>query len=113
MKASDSATLQDPPIACNPGAFNPEERAKWRDLGDRLIRAPRARRELPDGYALEFDRSPETLRDLAQFVDYESRCCPFIDFTLKVPAGGHSISLELTGRPAVKKLLDEEFGGRR
>jgi hypothetical protein len=109
MKTADSARPQDPPLACNPGAFSAEERAKWQELGTRFIHAPRARHELPNGYAFELDRTPETLRDLGQFVEFESRCCPFVDFTVRVPAGGRTVSLELTGRKGVKELLAAEL----
>jgi hypothetical protein len=105
-----SVQNQDVPIACNSGAFDAAERAKWRELGETLVRAPRARRELPDGYAFDLDRTPETLRDLTQFIDFESRCCPFMSFTLRVPAGQSVVSLELTGGPGVKELIDAELG---
>jgi hypothetical protein len=107
---SAQAPAQEPPIACNPGAFTAEEREQWQELGTRFIRAAKARRDLPNGFAFELDRTPETLRDLGQFVEFESRCCPFVDFTVRVPAGGNSAVLEMTGRKGVKEMLADELG---
>ena len=101
---------EEPPLACNPGAFTPEERKAWRALAARLLGEARARRELPNGYAFEIERSAETLRDLAAFVDFESRCCPFVDFAVRVPAGGQGGVLEMTGRKGVKEMLAAELG---
>ena len=58
----------------------------------------------------EFDRSLETLREVAEFVDFESKCCPFVDFTVRVPSGGRGIVLEMTGRKGVKEMLAAELG---
>jgi hypothetical protein len=110
MNTTESAQMQEPPIACNPGAFTAEEREKWQALGDRFIRAAKARRDLPNGFAFDIDRTPETLRDLAEFVELESRCCPFVDFTVRAPAGGSGVVLEMTGRTGVKEMLAAELG---
>ena len=110
MKTAASAQTNQPPIACNPGAFTAEERERWQKLGDRFIRSARARRELSNGFAFDLDRTPDTLRDLTAFVELESRCCPFVDFTVRVPAGGHGVTLEMTGRKGVKEMLADELG---
>lgn len=110
MKTAEISQTGEVPIACNPGTFTAEERGKWQALGKRLIAENRGRRELPDGYAFEFDRSLETLREVAEFVDFESKCCPFVDFTVRVPSGGRGIVLEMTGRKGVKEMLAAELG---
>jgi hypothetical protein len=110
MKTADNAQTAEAPIACNPGAFTAEERGKWQALGKRLIAENRGRRELADGYAFEFDRTPETLREVAEFVEFESRCCPFVDFTVRVPSSGRGVVLEMTGRKGVKEMLAAELG---
>ena len=110
MKTAVSALSQDLPIACNPGAFDAEERERWKALGTRLIRGAHAQCDLPNGYAFELERTPETLRDLAQFVEFESRCCPFVDFTIRVPSAGRGVVLEMTGREGVKAMLGAELG---
>lgn len=109
MRTDESVESQEPPLACNPTAFTAEERSTWQELTKRFIKAPRARHELTNGYSFELDRTPETLQEVGQFVEYESRCCPFIDFTVRAPAGGHTVVLELTGRRGVKELLASEL----
>jgi hypothetical protein len=110
MISTEIERQQEPPLACNPGAFTAEERARWQELGNRFIRQAGAPRELPNGYAFEVERAPATLADLAEFVELESRCCPFVDFAVRVPAGGRRVVLEMTGRKGVKELLAEELG---
>ncbi len=99
-----------PPIACNPGAFTADERRRWQDLGARFVRSAETPRELPNGFAFDVDRTPEALRDLVDFVELESRCCPFVDFAVRVPAGGRRVVLEMTGRTGVKEMLAAELG---
>ena len=78
MNTTESTGPQEQPIACNPDAFTAEERAKWEELGKRFVLAAAARRDLPNGFAFEVDRSPYTLRDLAQYFELVCRCCPFV-----------------------------------
>ena len=113
MKTADAAQAGEIPIACNPGAFSADERGKWQALGKRLIAENTGRRELPNGFAFEFDRTPQTLREVAEFVEFESKCCPFVDFTVRVPSGGRGVVLEMTGREGVKDMLAAELGIER
>jgi len=110
MTLIDITGQNEPPLACNPGSFTAEERARWQELGKRFLRSAKAPRELPNGYAFEVDCTPHALRDLAQFVELESRCCPFVDFVVRVPAGDRPFTLEMTGRKGVKELIADELG---
>lgn len=101
---------QEPPLACNAGTFTESERRQWRQVGERLLGSARSRRDLANGYAFEFDPAPETLSDLAQFVAFESRCCPFVDFTIQVPSGARPTVFEMTGGDGVKEVLAAELG---
>jgi len=113
MKTAEVSQAGEVPIACNPGAFAADERGKWQALGKRLIAENKGRRELPNGFAFEFDRTPETLGEVAEFVEFESKCCPFVDFTVRVPSGGRGVVLEMTGREGVKEMLAAELGIER
>jgi hypothetical protein len=97
-------------LACDVGAFTAEERSDWRALGARLLGARQTLRELANGFAFEIERTPATLGDLGRFVAYESRCCPFVDFVVRVEAGASSAVLEMTGPPGIKELLAAELG---
>jgi hypothetical protein len=48
---------------------------------------------------------------LAQLVDLERQCCPFLTFRLVVEAGDAPISLEVTGVADAKKVIADLFGG--
>jgi hypothetical protein len=48
--------------------------------------------------------------EIAEWVDLEARCCPFLDFGLGVRGKGTgSVALALTGGPGVKEFLKMEF----
>lgn len=53
MTTTNSQMPEEPALACNPGAFTAEERARWQALGKQYLRGAPVRRELPDGYAFE------------------------------------------------------------
>jgi hypothetical protein len=97
-------------LACAADAFTPEERARWRALATRYLLEAPIRRELANGFAFEHERAPETLGAIAEFVGYESRCCPFVELTVRVPSGGRAVVLEMTGGPGVKAVLASELG---
>jgi hypothetical protein len=99
----------EPTLACSARAFTPDERARWTALGSRVVRHAVVRRELPNGYVCELERTPEALRALVEFVELESRCCPFLDLAIRLPAGGRLVVFELTGREGVKAILAGEL----
>lgn len=97
------------PVACDPTAIEPEERRAHDALAERLfLQRVREREDLAAGYAFRFD--PEDLADLGRWVERERLCCPFFDFTIRVPSGGGSVWLSLTGSDAVKAFLDARIG---
>lgn len=65
---------------------------------------------LPLGYAYSFQPSSEVLTCLAQLVDLERKCCPFLTFRIVVGAGGSPICLEVTGTAEAKKVIADLFG---
>ncbi|MGE5413666.1 MAG: hypothetical protein ACM3NW_05785 [Syntrophomonadaceae bacterium] len=107
------------PLVCRLDALTAPQRSRQKLLADRLKRAVVERAELPDGYSLTLDlgRLPPDVQGLpfcvvevAEWVDLESRCCPFLDFGIDVRGGGGIVRLRLTGPEGVKALLAEEFG---
>ncbi len=115
------------PLACRLDALSPAERARHEKLTALLQRAVVQTRELPDGWELALDLSrlpadahgnPVCVVEIAEWVDLEARCCPFLDFRLEVRGkGSRSVALALTGAPGVKEFLKTELalvsGGRR
>jgi hypothetical protein len=107
------------PLVCRLDALTATQRERQQLLAGRLKRAVVGRAELPDGYALTLDLSrlpadghglPFCVVEVAEWVDLESRCCPFLDFGIDVHGKGGTVGLRLTGPENVKPFLEEEFG---
>ena len=97
------------PFACNLKALTPAERAEHKQLTRRVLEAVHDRRELTNGYAFTLDRTRVSIKDLATFVDFERRCCPFFDFQLDWRRENGPVTLQLTGREGVKDFIRAEF----
>jgi hypothetical protein len=65
--------------------------------------------ELEDGFAFSFPTSSGTLQGIAELVDLERQCCPFLTFKIVVAAEQAGIRLEVTGPREAKKLIAEYF----
>jgi hypothetical protein len=92
------------PIACNLKALTRAEREHHAELSRKWRAAAIEIRELTNG--LMFRLSPAIrITDLAAWVEAERKCCPFLDFNLKLQCEGGPIELTLTGRDGVKELL--------
>ena len=116
-----SAPPQEP-LVCRLDALIPSERERHERLAEALRRAVTETSALPTGYALTLDLSrlpadakglPFCVVEVAEWVDLESRCCPFLDFEISLRDKGRHITLRLTGGPEVKRFLREELGLKR
>ena len=94
-------------VACNPNAFTTLERQRYDTLREHVHRATGQVDELANGFALRFAAEPAVLSDVAEWLALERRCCPFLDFTLQVPAGGSFALLTITGPDGTKDVLRE------
>ena len=104
--AGGAARPATPPIACTlePGERRERAAAIRRDLLARVSSVD----ELPNGYVLWFDRVDGELGRIASFVELESRCCPFLDFAIRLDSRGDRggrIALHLEGPPGTKDFL--------
>jgi hypothetical protein len=97
----------DLPIACT--LSEAELRERRQTIMDFFRRAHVATTELPDGYAFTFATTPETLLQVAQLVDMERQCCPFLTFAIVVEAGKGPLRLEVTGPAEARKVIAEYF----
>jgi len=94
-----------PPIACNLKALSPAQRKQLGQLGELVISAITASRELDDGYKFQIDPAKASLMDVAQWLDVWRRCCPFYEFEIDIYAGDAGLSLSVKGRPGVKEYI--------
>ena len=100
-QVGDSAAA--PVIACTLSSKEKRERvqAAENDLLEGVSRVE----ELDDGYVLWFPSEDGRLQKVAEFVQLESQCCAFLDFEIRVPAGGEELALSLTGPEGTKEVL--------
>ena len=60
-----------------------------------------------DGYRVEFAAADgDTASAIAACIDAERHCCPFLQFTLTVPAEAGTIVLDVTGPAGTRQFLD-------
>lgn len=95
------------PIACSLTSAELQERRST--LLQKVRSAVVEVRELEDGYAYSFPSEGEWLRELADVIDLERRCCPFLRFRITVEANDGPMWLELRGPEGTKEFLLSTF----
>ncbi len=95
------------PIACS--LTDSELQERRRRVLQKVRSAVVEVRELEDGYAYSFPSGGERLSELAQLVDLERQCCPFMRFCLTVESDNGPIWLEMTGPEGTKEFLATTF----
>jgi hypothetical protein len=66
--------------------------------------------EIVNGFIYKFPLRSPILQDLAEIIDLERQCCPFLNFKLTVESGTDFVSLELTGTEGTKESIKALFG---
>ena len=94
---------------CNTKALNPAERARHKQLGDKLNGARKAIVETERGYEFQFNPQDISIGELAEWVVAESKCCPFFDFHIDLEEKGSLLCLRLTGEEGIKAFIRAEF----
>jgi hypothetical protein len=94
---------------CDIAALNPAERAKHKQLTDKLITVRKEIVETEGGYEFQFSPSDVAIAELAGWVDAEGKCCPFFDFHIDQEREGKLLCLRLTGAPGIKAFIRMEF----
>jgi hypothetical protein len=104
-----TTTQSEAPIACIPHAVPAEQRERWMTVGTQLYAAVQEVKELPDGYAFRLPTDPEMLLLVAEDLNMERLCCPFLRFTLEIEPNGGPFWLRFTGGEGVKEFLRISF----
>jgi hypothetical protein len=102
------ATVQDK-FYCSIKALTPEERARHKQLSEKLMAARKEIVETEKGYEFQFSPTDVSLAELAEWVAAESKCCPFFDFHIDLEREGKLACLRLTGEEGVKAFVRAEF----
>ena len=119
LVAPAAASIAEEAFVCNVGALTAAQRERHQKLGRMLRSAVVEKVELENGYvfALDLGRLPADsaggafcVVEVAEWVDLESRCCPFLSFGIEVEPNGKTVRLRLTGARGVKAFLESELG---
>ena len=103
------AVTEETGFYCNMNALTAAERARHKELGDRLREAKLETAELPDGYAYRLQAKIFSISDAAEWVDGESKCCPFFEFEISLERNNGPLWLKLRGKDGVKQFMRSEF----
>jgi len=91
------------PVACS--LSQPELRAREAGLLGALAARVLERQEIAEGLRLRFAVTDGLLAEIAELVDLERRCCPFLRFTVTVQPAGGPVWLELSGPAGTRAFL--------
>jgi len=94
------------PLACSINALNAREQGRRETLVETLF--PKADvTEQADSFTLTWTGDPSVYGKLAEFVGYERRCCPFLEFDLRVSGPDQPVTLVLHADDDVKKFIKD------
>lgn len=98
------------PIACS--LTTPELQERRSNVLQRVRRGVLEVKELEDGYSYTFPSAGEWLSEVADLVDLERQCCPFLQFRITVAPNDGPLLLELTGPEGTKDFLLSIFNAQ-
>jgi hypothetical protein len=85
--------------------FSAADKKRWSLLKDQVAQTKVEARELPDGYAFRLEGGDTVMTDLAEWVSYESRCCPFFNFDIILHRDHGPLWLKIWGGEGVKEFV--------
>jgi len=94
---------------CNIKALTPAERARHKQLSEKLMAARKEIVETEKGYEFQYSPADVSLAELADWVAAESKCCPFFDFHIDLECERKLVCLRLTGEEGIKAFIRAEF----
>jgi hypothetical protein len=109
-KPMESGGIKQWSFFCDPSGLTTEERKRWLSLHEKLRTSREEVRELPDGYSYRYRSDAGTIKEVAEFITFERRCCPFFDFDVSVERDGGALWMSLKGANGVKAFIRSEFG---
>lgn len=106
-----NSDTQNNAIFCNMNVFTQIERENHIRTTAQLFQTVQGIHEVEKGYEFIFPgpSESESIAAFAEFISNERRCCPFLEFTLKIAPKDKPISLLLTGPEGTQEFLREEF----
>jgi hypothetical protein len=105
----EDAMTEAAPFACNRNAMTKEERVRYELLRGRFVKAVCEVAELANGYSFRLFSGVLSLEDIAEWVEYEEKCCPFFCVCAETGLEEGPIAVRITGREGVKEFIRAEF----
>lgn len=96
-------------LACRLDALDPRARARHAALLGELVASVSGVSDLPDGYLVRFPARPFLFLRLAEWIELERACCPFLRIGVELGRGSGEFRVSLTGPPGAKELLASEL----
>ncbi|MGO9265053.1 MAG: hypothetical protein ACLQBA_09230 [Candidatus Binataceae bacterium] len=109
---ADSSNRDATGFLCNMNAFNQEDRAQYGILSRKLLGAGEERCELGNGYAFRLASARISIMEIAQWITFERKCCPFLNLQIEIEPRDGPVWLRITGAPGVKEFILSEIGAR-
>lgn len=107
---SDTTPTNGIPIACDPSAIAPDQQKYWvEEIVPKLYGAVQEIQELPNGWTWRLPSKPEILSLVAEDLNIERLCCPFVHYTLEIERNRGPFWLHMTGGAGVKEFLRMSF----
>lgn len=102
--------IEDQPIACDPNALTPDQQEYWvKEIVPKLYREVQEIQELPNGWVWRLPSAPHLLTLVAEDLNMERLCCPFVNYTLEIEPNRGPFWLRMTGGKGVKEFLKMAF----
>ena len=106
---ADKQTVTQNKFYCNIKALNPAERARHKQLTDKLMAVRKETVEWEKGYEFQYSPKDVSLSELAEWVVAEGKCCPFFDFHIDLEQEGALLCWRLTGAEGIKAFIRAEL----
>ncbi len=90
-------------------ALTTTQRARYKEIIEKLNETRQGLKELNDGYAFRFKAESQMILEAAEFIVYERLCCPFFNLELAVEQDSDRLWLRLRGEEGVKEFIRYEF----
>ena len=100
-------------LACDRNAIPKEERPRYNVLSETLMKSVAAVEETAAGFRLRLNAAQLPLKDLGEWIDYESRCCPFFNYRVEIANQARVITVELSGPPGAKEVFRQAMQGQQ
>ena len=108
---NDACRGSESPLACDLTAISATDRPRYNELRRMVAAAVVGTRELADGLAIRIDTERIALSQLAEWISFERKCCPFFEFRIDLAPESGPVWLSMTGRAGVKEFLAAAFAG--